>query len=327
MKWFRGLLALFGVLGVLMLIGLMYQLYSAARDREAYPPTGQLVDVGGYRLHIHCEGQGRPTIVVEGGAGTWSLMWAHLLPRLAERSRTCVYDRAGYGWSEPSGEEHTAVNSAEDLRALLTNAQVLPPYVLVGHSYGGWVIRVFHERYPDDVVGLVLAAASHHAQWERLPAAFSAAAIRQSSLLGMMQVLAPFGVPRLLVSDDPYLSEDLQPIYRSSMSLGQFYEALGSEFEQAVLSGQQAAQTRDFGDKPLAVISAYNSLQAFAVMDVNLPFEEANRTWRKLQAELAQLSTNSIHLVSERGDHYIHATDAELVLEGVDWVLAALASE
>jgi len=97
-----------------------------------------LVDVGGYRLHIHCEGQGRPTIVVEGGAGTWSLMWAHLLPRLAERSRTCVYDRAGYGWSEPSGEEHTAVNSAEDLRALLTNAQVLPPYVLVGHSYGCW---------------------------------------------------------------------------------------------------------------------------------------------------------------------------------------------
>lgn len=93
------------------------------------------------------------------------------------------------------------------------------------------------------------------------------------------------------------------------------------------MSSQQTTQVRDLGDKPLAVVSAENSLQTFAVLDPDLPFEEGNRVWRELQAELGNLSTNSIHLVSEQGDHYIHATDPDLVLEGLDWVLEALALE
>ncbi|MBN8595408.1 MAG: alpha/beta hydrolase [Anaerolineae bacterium] len=321
------LLAMFGGFVTLLAIGLIYQSQAAARDEESYPPSGRMVDVGGYALHIQCEGDGSPTIVVESGSGTWSLMWADLLPRMTERSRTCVYDRAGYGWSESSGEPHTAINSADDLRAVLTSAQITPPYVLVGHSYGGWVVRVFQDRYPDEVVGVVLAEASHPEQWVRLPASFIAGANRQAQALNVMGGLAVFGLPRLIVPDDPYLSDALQPIYRAAMGLGRSYEALGSEFAQAVLSGQQAAQTSDFGDKPLAVISAENSLQAFAVIDPNLPFDEANQVWRTLQEELAQLSTNSVHLVSTRGDHYIHATDPDLVLAGLDWVMDALERE
>jgi pimeloyl-ACP methyl ester carboxylesterase len=306
---------------------LVYQAQAADRDAQNHPPRGQRVDVGGYALHIQCEGVGSPTLVVESGSGTWSLMWAHLLPRLAERTRTCVYDRAGYGWSDSSGKPHTAANSADDLRAVLSQAQIAPPYVLIGHSYGGWVVRLFRERYPDQVVGMVLAEASHPEQWERLPASFIAGADRQAQLLSVMTGLAPFGVPRLLVPDDPYLSEALQPAYRAAMGLGRSYEALASEFGMAALSGQQAAQTGDLGDLPLAVVSAEHSLQAFAVMDPNLPFEQANQVWRVLQAELAALSTRSIHLVSPRGDHYIHASDPDLVLAGVDWVLGALVEE
>jgi hypothetical protein len=96
---------------------------------------------------------------------------------------------------------------------------------------------------------------------------------------------------------------------------------VSSEFEHAVVSSQQTAHVRDFGHTPLAVISAENSLQAFAVLDPDLPFAEGNRVWRELQAELADLSTNRIHLVSDHGDHYLHATDPDLVLEGLDWVL------
>lgn len=328
MRRFRVLLlTVFGVMVTLLVVALIYQSQAVARDIELYPPIGQRIDVGGYALHIQCAGEGSPTIVVESGSGTWSLMWAHLLSRLTERSRTCVYDRAGYGWSESSGEPHTAANSADDLRAVLTNAQIAPPYVLVGHSYGGWVVRVFHDRYPDEVVGVVLAEASHPEQWGRLPASFIEGANRQAQVLNVMVGLAPFGLPRLLVPDDPYLSDALQPVYHAAMGLGRSYEALGSEFEQAVVSGEQAGQTNDFGDKPLAVISAENSLQAFAVIDPNLPFDESNQVWRILQEELSELSTNSVHLISTRGDHYIYATDPDLVLAGVDWVMDALAGE
>lgn len=328
MKWFGRLVLVIGVgIGVLVGGGLAYQTLATASDAQNYPPPGQQVDVGGYALHIQCEGEGSPTLVVESGSGTWSLMWAHLLPRLAERSRTCVYDRAGYGWSDSSGEPHTAANSADDLRAVLTQAQIAPPYVLIGHSYGGWVVRMFRDRYPDEVVGVVLAESSHPEQWARLPASFIDGANRQTQLLNVMTGLAPFGLPRLLVPDDPYLPEALQSEYRAMMGLGRSYEALASEFGQAELSGQQAASTGDLGDLPLAVVSAQNSLQAFAVIDPNLPFEQANRIWAVLQAELATLSTNSVHLVSTQGDHYIHATDPDLVLAGVDWVLDNLAQE
>jgi len=328
MRKFRVLLlTVFGGIFTLLAIGLVYQAQATTRDAEAYPPNGRMIDVGGYALHIQCEGEGSPTLVVESGSGTWSLMWAHLLPRLAERTRTCVYDRAGYGWSESSGKPHTAANSADDLHAVLTNAQITPPYVLVGHSSGGWVERVFQDRFTNEVVGVVLAEASHPEQWGRLPASFIEGANRQAQLLNMMTSLAPFGLPRLLVPDDPYLSDDLQPAYHAAMGLGRSYEALGSEFGQVIVSGQQAAQTGNLGDIPLAVVSAENSLQAFAVIDPNLPFDEANRVWRTLQEELAALSTHSVHLVSTRGDHYIHATDPDLVLAGVDWVLNALAQD
>jgi pimeloyl-ACP methyl ester carboxylesterase len=326
-KWFRGLLAVLGVVGLLALVGVIYQAQSVAHDRALYPPPGDMIDVGGYHLHMHCAGEGSPTIVVESGTGTWSLMWFHLLPELAERSRTCLYDRAGYGWSEASGQPHTASNSADDLRAVLTQAEIAPPYVLVGHSYGGWVVRLFHDRYPHEVAGLVLVDSGHHEQWERLPAAFGAVADRQAQMLTIMEWVAPLGIPRVLAPADPYLPAERQPIYRAAMALGRSHEAVSSEFANAVVSSQQTAHVRDFGHTPLAVISAENSLQAFAVLDPDLPFDAGNRVWRELQAELAALSTNSIHLVSDHGDHYLHATDPDLVLEGLDWVLDTYALE
>ena len=83
---------LLGIVG-----GVTYQAVAVARAQSLYPPPGELVDVGGYKLHIYCEGEGSSTLVVDAGSGTWSLMWLDVLPQLAERTRTCVYDRAGYG--------------------------------------------------------------------------------------------------------------------------------------------------------------------------------------------------------------------------------------
>jgi pimeloyl-ACP methyl ester carboxylesterase len=127
-----------------------YQALGTRADRRNFPPPGNLVDVGGHRLHIQCVGAGRPTVVLETGVLAMSALWGGVQPQVAVRTRVCSYDRAGLGWSEPGPVPRDAVRIASELRALLRNASEPPPYVLVGHSFGGLLVRVYTDRYPED---------------------------------------------------------------------------------------------------------------------------------------------------------------------------------
>src|SRR5262245_11311736 len=157
----RVLLALLTLFVSLAAIGTSYEAIMAAGDAERYPPPGQLVDVGGYRLHIDCQGNGGPTVVLVTGLGGSSLLWSRVQPALAPSARVCVYDRAGIGWSDSSTGPRTPAAVADELHALLTNAGVPGPYVLVGASIGGKYSRMFAEQYPDAVAGMVLVDARH----------------------------------------------------------------------------------------------------------------------------------------------------------------------
>src|SRR5512134_3773763 len=143
------------VLG-LALVGYIYEPMAEAADTKAYPPPGQLVDVGGYRLHLNCTGSGSPTVVIDTGWGDASAGWGWVQPEVAKTTRICTYDRAGMGWSEVSPEPRTAREFAKELHTLLEKANEPGPYVLVGHSMGGYTMRVYAHDYPEDVAGLVL---------------------------------------------------------------------------------------------------------------------------------------------------------------------------
>src|SRR5512140_2116427 len=151
--WLGGILA--GLL-FLILVGAIYESAAEAADAKAYPPPGKMVDVGGYRLHINCTGSGSPTVVIESGWGASSAGWAWVQPEVAKTTRVCTYDRAGMGWSEASPEPRTAREYAKELHTLLTNAKEPGPYVLVGHSMGGYTVLVYAHDYPAEVSGLVL---------------------------------------------------------------------------------------------------------------------------------------------------------------------------
>src|SRR5690349_16926484 len=155
----RRLAALVGLIVVLGLVGAIYESAAEAADVRAYPPPGQLVDVGGYRLHINCTGTGSPTVVIESGWGDMSAAWGWVQPEVAKTTRVCTYDRAGMGWSEASPAPRVAREYAKELRTLLANAHETGPYVLVGHSMGGFTVLVYAHDYPADVSGLVLVDA------------------------------------------------------------------------------------------------------------------------------------------------------------------------
>ena len=117
---------------------------------------GQLIDVGGHRLHLNCTGSGSPTVVLEPGAGAMSSALGWITPAVARDTRVCVYDRAGRGWSEPADTPQDGAQIATDLHTLLQRGNVPGPYVLAGHSFGGLYALTFAARYPDEVAGMVL---------------------------------------------------------------------------------------------------------------------------------------------------------------------------
>jgi pimeloyl-ACP methyl ester carboxylesterase len=132
-----------------------------AQDADAPPfaAPGRLVDIGGWRLHLNCTGAarpGRPTVILEAGIGDFSVEWSLVQPRLSEFARVCSYDRAGDGWSDIGPYPRTLHQIVYELHTLLDRAGERPPYVLVGHSYGGWLAQLYQSSYPADVVGMVL---------------------------------------------------------------------------------------------------------------------------------------------------------------------------
>ena len=149
---------LYPVIAVLALasVGGGYETVREAADAKAHPMPGQLIDVGGHRLHLSCTGSGSPTVVLEPGAGVMSSDLGWITPAVARDTRVCVYDRAGRGWSEPADTPQDATQIATDLHTLLHRGQVPGPYVLAGHSFGGLYTLTFAARYPDEVAGMVL---------------------------------------------------------------------------------------------------------------------------------------------------------------------------
>src|SRR5205809_556609 len=145
----KGVTVVFALLCVLP-IATKAQTGDTAQNPPA--PLGKLVDVGGYRVHLYCTGAGSPTVVIV-GAG-FSFNWGLVQPEVAKITQVCTYDHSGIGWSDDGPKDSCSLRVSE-VHTALKNAGIKGPYVLVGHSLGGLVARVYAGRYPDEVTGMV----------------------------------------------------------------------------------------------------------------------------------------------------------------------------
>src|SRR5947207_15639043 len=153
------------VLGAFLIVaalsGVTYQWIATRKELAATPPPGRLVDLGGYRLHLWCTGDGAPAVILDAGLGGTSAGWGFVQPEVARFTRVCSYDRAGMGYSDPGPSPRTARRIVHELAQLLDRAGISGPLVLVGASIGGLFVRVFASEHGERVVGLVLVDASH----------------------------------------------------------------------------------------------------------------------------------------------------------------------
>lgn len=289
----------------LMLVGYIYEPIAEAADAKAYPPPGQLVDVGGYRLHINCTGTGSPTVVIEAGLGDWSTSWGgYVQPEVAKTTRICTYDRAGMGWSEAGPLPRDAAQFAKELHALLQNANIPGPYVMVGHSLGGLGVHVFVHDYASEIAGVVLIESMNPKQFTQSQIEIQSQSDTQSQPFSLQAALARFGVVRLLVKlpgiapSVPANEEAYYPLYIRPQS----FQTTTNESQGMPAAGVQAAAVESFGDLPLIVLTAKLN---------NAP------AWQEWQTELLQLSSNSQQLFAENSGHNIQVEEPNTAVAAI----------
>ncbi len=146
-------------------MGAVYEQVGEWQERRRFPQIGTSVDIGGRSLNIFCSGEGSPPVIFETGAGNIGYSWTVVQKQVAKVTRACWYDRAGYGWSDSAAYPRDSYAVARDLHQLLHNAGIRGPYLLVGHSIGGFHIRVFHKLFPQEVAGVVFVDASYEHEY------------------------------------------------------------------------------------------------------------------------------------------------------------------
>jgi pimeloyl-ACP methyl ester carboxylesterase len=286
------------VLLVLAVAGAIYQAIATALAERAYPPPGEMVDVGGYSLHINCVGQGSPTVVLDAGSGLFSAQWVRVQRQVSDNTRVCAYDRAGMGWSEMGPDPRDAKQITSELHTLLGKAGIEGPYVLVGHSYGGMYMQTYAARYPDKVAGVALVDSSTDPdQFSQRPEAQDSQEPQEQKSTLVSQLLrfgislpARLGIVRLLSNLDPASSE-LPPKQRAQTDALTPSTRESTTFVLEFLSPTQTLRLGtpgSLGNKPLAVVTAP---------------KQAEPGWLKHQDKLASLSSNSIHPVVKGATH------------------------
>lgn len=325
------------VAGALLAAGLLYQTIGAARDRRRFAIPGELAPVGRHRLHYRCSGTGTPAVVFDAGIAASSLTWSRVQPAIAAETRAFSYDRAGLAWSESTSIPRSMATLVTELRLLLQTARVPPPYVLVGHSFGGLVIRAFARAHPDEIAGLVFVDPLHPEEWcdpspqqrhmlrggiflSRVGALLARAGIVRLSL-ALLSGGAP-GAPRRfsrvfgrqaaallehMVGEVQKLPQEVLPSVQAHWSNPKAFRGMWQHLAALPMCSAEVVERADaFGDKPVVVLSA----------------GARHPRWLAADGALARASSNGRHVVAPHGGHWVHLDHPELVIRHIREVIA-----
>jgi pimeloyl-ACP methyl ester carboxylesterase len=318
-------------IALLVVSGVAYQRIGLARDRRQFAAPGMLVDVGGRRLHVRCTGAGTPAVIFEAGIAASSVSWSRVQPQVAEFTRACSYDRAGLAWSDPGERDRCTDTFVAELTRLLDAGGIAPPYVLVGHSFGGFIIRAFARAHPEAVAGLVFVDTLHPEEWmdltpeqrrllrggvflSRVGGVLASVGIVRLSL-SLLTGGAP-GVPRRfsrmfgsraaallehIVGEVQKLPADVLPSIQAHWSNPRAFHGMAQHLAALPACSVELKHTPDVGNVPVVVLSA----------------ADRQARWLEADAALARSSRAGRHTVSTKAGHWIQLDDPALIIEAV----------
>lgn len=299
-----------------------------------YTRPAHLVDVGGgRRINLDCRGQGSPAVIFDSGMSDTTVAWALVQPAISRSHATCSYDRAGLGFSDASTRPSTASNDVDDIRRALRVVGIKPPYVLVGHSSGGMAVRVFADRYRDEVVGMVLVDPSDEDQNKRLDAldVSEGRAPRTKGEVDRTCLDAAKGgrIPRTspdyascVGERDARFSDAINDAIQGFTASLKYQAAYASEQQNfgTASADQTRATRRDFGAMPIVVLSApYPRLPRFTQQQ----YDTRYAVKRQVHAELAAMSRRGVNEMVLGTSHLINFDRPDTVIDAIRRVLSA----
>jgi pimeloyl-ACP methyl ester carboxylesterase len=298
--------------------------------KKGFSPPGRLYDLGGFRVHLDVRGTGAPAVILDSAFAGTSLSWFAIQSRIASFAQVVSYDRAGFGWSDRSPSPRRVDHFVSELRRALRAAGIAPPYVLVGHSYGGWIARVYAASHLEDVAGMVLVDVPHPREWTK-PSEDQRRRIQRGARLARRgAAVARFGLVRLMFLPGvrklvlgvrapgergrienllEKVPASLRPVLQSFWMRPETLLSLASLIENAPESATLVDRaTLSLRDRPLLVLTATR------------PTPDRLRD----QDEVARLSSRGRQVVAERSGHWIPLEEPELVVEAVREVVSSV---
>jgi pimeloyl-ACP methyl ester carboxylesterase len=271
------------------------------------PYPGKLIDIGTHRLHINCVGEGSPTVIIDSGIGGFSLEWIKIQNNLADNVRVCSYDRAGYGWSDLGPTPRTTSRITKELSILLAEAKIPGPYLLVGHSFGGYNIRYFASEYPDLVAGMVFIDSSHPEQFnteefKRIKPKQRKPKYKNSVRLRLIQP----------VISDNYPDKTKRMAFRL-MSTLKSKSTLMNELDFMEISAKQVA-VRSHHPYKFPVIIITRGKRVWPDNDLG---NRREHQWSRLQNDLGNIAIQPDHFLAYKSGHIVHLDQPELVSENI----------
>ena len=309
---------------------------ASAEDQRLLPyvQPGQLVDIGGRRINMHCAGSGRPTVILMAGIFSWSVVWYKTQPVIAQKTRVCAFDRAAYGFSDPSPRPQILSEVVDDLHAVLKAGSIPGPYVLVGNSLGGLEARVYAQRWPEEVVGMVLVDSSAAGEGlidENQPD-FDEATGQESYAADMLHCasLAAHGpfepsspefkdCSATLPSDTPAAFRKVWPQFFTAPYFADKVSLMSSVYTHRY----DSADHHRLGAMPLVVLSAETTWNTDTPAAARFS-RSYQKVWIAMHEALAHLSSRGVHRIIKGSGHHIQLDKPEAVIDAVDEVLRQL---
>lgn len=304
--------------------GFIYEEVGERNDRKRLPQIGQSVDIGGRTLNLSCSGEGAPTVIFDSGAGSPGYAWTDIQSEVARFTRACWYDRAGEGWSDLGPFPRTSGTNAEDLHELLKRANVPGPYLLVGHSYGGLIVRVYNGMYPSEVAGMVLVDSAHEDEPKRAPKFMLGKTLPRYlwyPLHFCSRAALRVGLIRLFTSR-PTLAADPGPRTRRQViaALLQQPKAVATlaDYVTAPESYAEAHAAAGLGDKPLIVLTRGKKPTPSGNPEIDRERAAYEQAWAyEMQAQLVHLSTRGRQVIVKNSGHGIPDEAPDSVIDAV----------
>jgi pimeloyl-ACP methyl ester carboxylesterase len=307
-----------------------YHIIATWIETRRHQPPGQLIDIGGYKLHLYSVGKGNVTVVLDHSLG--GIEGYFLVEGIAKLTRVCIYDRAGYGWSEPSPNPRSSEQIVKELDLLLTKAEIEPPYILVGDSFGSYNVRLYARQFPEKVVGIVLTDGLHEEAMLGMSLSLVALKLFFMSGFAMCTLSSPLGIVRFLgtVGMFEFLKKELTnfPHETRQRVKRSFYHhrhwiTMWREMWNLETSARQVHQVKNLGNLPIVSIKA-NTFFNRSIWTFFMPVKSADKLRERMHAQLLKLSTDCTQLQANRSGHFVWIDEPEIILAAIQKLLQKL---